>query len=307
MAQLVKLHNYISRYERNIYHYPGRFIHLKKEKWKKTNMEWNQPTPLQSSETHPPQSKWKNLWGKVKKEKKGSEEVTEELLPVLLTNKEKRQVFLDALFPFQLKWASSTISQMSFLDEDFKKDESLKYFLQRFPDTYLVFYHPVFTLKNSTMETDILLVGPYEIDIIKIMDNYQDGTFTVTNERTWEYDVNGVKRRVINPLLSLNRTERVIKSILKLYGNNFSIRKSVISRRNAILSSYSLYNTDYIDAQNHDAWLEKKREGAHLLKHRQLQVCEQLLTHCDSVAFQRPEWDQDKEFIEEELTHIPLK
>lgn len=33
MAQLVKLYDYISRYETNPFHYPSRFIQLKQDNW----------------------------------------------------------------------------------------------------------------------------------------------------------------------------------------------------------------------------------------------------------------------------------
>lgn len=40
MAQLVKLSDYISRYETDIYRYPSRFVRLKKERWKRFSSEW---------------------------------------------------------------------------------------------------------------------------------------------------------------------------------------------------------------------------------------------------------------------------
>ena len=33
MGQLIKLQNYTSRYEQNIFHYPSRFVMLKKQQW----------------------------------------------------------------------------------------------------------------------------------------------------------------------------------------------------------------------------------------------------------------------------------
>ena len=40
MAQLVKLQDYISRYEWNPYHYPAQFIRLKRQNWKKLQEQW---------------------------------------------------------------------------------------------------------------------------------------------------------------------------------------------------------------------------------------------------------------------------
>src|SRR5690625_4091912 len=60
--------------------------------------------------------------------------------------------FLNELSPFQLKWATSTISQTSFIDPSYNDDPTLKHFLQRFPDIYLLMYYPVFTIKNAPID-----------------------------------------------------------------------------------------------------------------------------------------------------------
>ena len=42
LAQLIKLRDYISRYEMNPYHYPTQFIRLKRENWQKLIDMWEQ-------------------------------------------------------------------------------------------------------------------------------------------------------------------------------------------------------------------------------------------------------------------------
>src|SRR5699024_3182271 len=75
--------------------------------------------------------------------------------PMPETEEQLKRFFLDSIFQFQLNWASATLSQMSFLDRDYYNDLKLKYFLQRFPDTYLFMYHPVFKLKNAQVDADL--------------------------------------------------------------------------------------------------------------------------------------------------------
>ncbi|WP_338472038.1 hypothetical protein R4Z10_04640 [Niallia sp. XMNu-256] len=43
MGQLIKLQDYTSRYEQNIYHYPARFVTLKNQQWAKTQKSWETP------------------------------------------------------------------------------------------------------------------------------------------------------------------------------------------------------------------------------------------------------------------------
>jgi hypothetical protein len=40
MGQLIKLADYISRYQRDAFHYPGQYIRLKQENWKSLVKKW---------------------------------------------------------------------------------------------------------------------------------------------------------------------------------------------------------------------------------------------------------------------------
>lgn len=40
MGQLIKLENYISRYQQDIFHYPSQFSRLKQENWKSLFDMW---------------------------------------------------------------------------------------------------------------------------------------------------------------------------------------------------------------------------------------------------------------------------
>jgi len=40
LAQLVKLHDYISRYEADLTRYPTQFVRLKKNQWKRMKIQW---------------------------------------------------------------------------------------------------------------------------------------------------------------------------------------------------------------------------------------------------------------------------
>src|SRR5699024_12750495 len=63
MAQLVKLYDYISRYESNPHHYPSQYIRLKKEHRRKLQDRWlpevnSSSKSVQESESEPRKSKW---------------------------------------------------------------------------------------------------------------------------------------------------------------------------------------------------------------------------------------------------------
>ena len=79
---------------------------------------------------------------------------------------ELKQNFLNQLLRFQMKWGSSTLREKSFVDQSFFLDERLRFFLQRFPDTFLVLYKPIFLLKNAPVEVDVILLTPVDASCI---------------------------------------------------------------------------------------------------------------------------------------------
>lgn len=296
MAQLIKIENYISRYERDTFHYPGQYIRLKQENWQKLVQKWesqvdevkhnevtNNEKPSEST------SKWKHFF--YKKEQVDDEiiEPEEETLP--RSKEALKQYYLDTLLPFQIKWASTTIGEMSFLDRTYYDDLILKYFLQRFPDTFLLLYRPVFQLKNASLDGDIIFITPVGIDIIHLVERSSGEQIIVGDDRTWYTEENNVQTRFLSPMLSLNRTEKIVRSILAANNVALPIRKIVLSRTNNISFSIEPYVTTFVGKDQHEKWLSENRNFVSPLKHVQLKVAEAILKHCDTASFRRPEWE----------------
>ena len=96
MAQLVKLFDYISRYESNPFHYPSQYIRLKNENWKKLQLQWeNEQTRgidyFQHEKKQNEQQK-KARWNPFKKESNEQvyEKETEQPMPELLPSTKKQ-------------------------------------------------------------------------------------------------------------------------------------------------------------------------------------------------------------------------
>lgn len=303
MAQLIKLENYISRYERDIFHYPGHYIRLKQENWKKLHHLWLEHQEMKieeieedtSSSIQP--SRWKSLFFKQSKAREEIDDYTDtDIDPVRPTTiDELKRYFLDSLLPFQLKWASSTVDKISFLDKGYETDELLKFFLQRLPDTFLVMFRPIFKLKKTVVEADIIIIHPVGIEIIKIFNLEPSKSIIVQDGRTWFTEENNIQTKMLNPMISAGRTEKIIKSILSFEELDFPIKKVMLSFENSIHFHAEPYNTVLIDKNNIETWIRKKQQFVSPLKRDQLKVSEALLRHCDTVAVPRPEWNQEKE------------
>src|SRR5699024_3145859 len=138
--------------------------------------------------------------------------------------------FLNQLYPFQLKWATSTLTHVSYTERDHFFDHDLKFFLQHFSDIYFVMYYPIFSIKKAPIDVDILLISLVEIEIISIIDANDKDSVIVTDERTWIIEGNKKESKIISPTIGLKRTEHVVEGILQSYGLSYNIRKTVLSK-----------------------------------------------------------------------------
>ncbi len=313
MAQLIKLQDYISRYEWDTYRYPTQYIRQKKDQWERFYSEWRNPSLQEESEEKEQAEageekeknslfqKWRQRFIKspvIVEELTPDEEVVKRQKPLLklpATEEELKQVFLDRLLEIQMKWASSTVSQVSVVDSSYFKDPLLRFLLQRLPDTYLVMYRPIFEVKQAAVETDIILITPIGVEILSFVELETDEVIMAGDERTWTITAqkNEVPNRIINPLLSLKRSEKWIKRFLKEERIDIPIKKTVISRTNRILYATSPYQTEIIDHLTFPEWFKEKRSVHLPLKKRQLNVAESLLRNSLSYSFPRPEWEEE--------------
>src|SRR5690625_3537374 len=161
MAQLIKMYDYISRYEANPFHYPTQYIQLKRENWRKLNDMWeNGPSIVETEDESIKEIGKKRVRFNINPfaRKLKVEEVIQVEQQLPKTKKELTQYFLNKLFPFQLKWATSTISQVSFTDKNVQNDLQLKYLLQSIPDIYLMMYYPIFNIQNVPIEGEIIFI-----------------------------------------------------------------------------------------------------------------------------------------------------
>ncbi|MGM8213394.1 NERD domain-containing protein [Virgibacillus sp. W0430] len=279
MAQLIKLEDYVSRYEWNVYRYPSQYIRLKRENWKKLVQRWQN----EQDANH-----------RTDKEMQSEEGGDLKHPPLPTTNEKLKQYFLDELYPIQLKWATSTVTDVSFTSKNYEKDNLLKYFLQRFPDIYLIMYYPVFNIQKAPIEGEIIVISPIGIEIINILEIASAATIMASSERTWRIDNgNGTFSKQISPLISLKRSEQIIKAILQAYNIEFPVKKTVLSRTNHILFATESYQTRIVGKRQYDQWFKEKRQLSGTLKSVQLKAIEALLKHCQTTSVKRPEWAEE--------------
>lgn len=299
MAQLVKLQDYITRYEWDMYRYPSQYIRYKQTKWRKLYDMWEYPgyiipnaeTETEKETTEP--SRLQKIKSIFKQTAKKEKETPSKTVTLPETEEDLKHYFLRKLLPFQLKWATSTVTNISALKESYQTDQRLQYFLQRFPDTYLLMYYPIFSLKKAPVDADIIIISPIGIDIIHMIEEEPNRTIIAGDERTWMIEEGDKQTKILSPYISLKRTEQIIKRIFYANDIQFPIQKVVLSRTNPILFHTSPYQQQIIGKHEHEEWFMKKRSISSPLKNRQLKATEVLLKNCQTTSVRRPEWEED--------------
>jgi hypothetical protein len=301
MAQLIKLQDYISRYETDSFRYPGHFIRMKKDGWSKLIDQWeasqleenDSKTVTEGQMGEKSSFSLKNIFNRNKDNKQFLPELIERsnITPAVQSKDELKQYYLDKLYPIQLKWASSTLHESSFLDNKYQYDPLLKYFLQRFPDSFLVMYFPIFKLKQAIVEGEIIIITPIEIFCIHVMEVNHHITIVPTDNRMWYFEQGEIQSSKLSPLIPLKRTENIVKSICKLYGVELPIKKVILSRTNRIKFQSEPYHTSYVGKDQYEDWFSQMRQISSPLKHNQLKIAESLMKHCQTTAVNRPEWE----------------
>jgi len=237
LAQLIKLQDYISRYEVDMFRYPSQFIRQKRKQWDLKKLE--------------------------------------------------KQPFLDGIFEFQLKWASSTVREKSYVDKEFYNDPNLKYFLQRFPDTYLVLYKPIFKLKKAPIEVEIIIISPTTTWLITMLEGEEDSVFLGSNERFWIERIGKQTKKVLSPMIELDRMDGIVRTLFSLYGVELPIRKVILNRTGYFDFPEVPYDVELVEKRNYDEWFSNLRNMSSPLKHMQLKAGNVLLQYCQTVCVRR--------------------
>ncbi len=311
MAQIIKIQDCISRYEQDPYHYINQFIRLKKQRWqsikeiaekKKGSLHYDKGAA--DDETVGKRKKTFTL--KRKKEasdiNKGKEadewfngldgETDESLIArIPAAGEELVSFFKEYVYEFQLKWASSTISDISRLSREIKSDKILHILAQQLPDSYFIMYRPVLQVNQAAVELSVLILTPLEICCISFLEGERDSAFIGSKDRFWkEKTVRGKERSLLNPAVELLRTGTVLSGLLKGSGIELPVRKVIVSRTSYIDYPELPYGIDICDKRHWKEWLEKQQKNFAPIKSQQLKTAKILLSHGVSDSMRRQEW-----------------
>lgn len=329
MAQLVKIQDYISRYEIDLARYPTQFIRLKQNQWDRVKHQWQNGEVIE---------RWEHLSEEMQEEKKPSffqklflynkekldstaeiedieqvkisnewsvdeeaipkEDTTLLFEPNLLympnTMEELKKMFIDQFFHFQMKWASSTLREKSYVDPKYMRDTLLRSMLQTLPDNYFIFYYPIIRVKKAPIELDIVIMTPTECLCITVLEQEEQAVYIANSERFWTKKVGKAEKKLLSPLIQLNRMERIMEQLFMQNGVEMPIRKVLLTRNGYIDYPGNMYGVHFIDKRKFPEWMEKLKRSVSPMKHMQIRAAQTILNNVQTTSFQRDIWNTEQ-------------
>lgn len=319
MAQLVKLHDYISRYETDIYRYPSRYVRLKKERWTRLLNNWEVKRDLADLTTsllknnnieqmEEEETSKNKLRSKLKQwfSKRNNDSFTIDNLSVaydaenddysffqemayyqtLETKEQLRDAFKEELLRFQFNWASSTISEQSDVRSKYYFDPFLSFMLKELPDSFFIFYEPVIYLRKAPVDFDTIILTPSEIWLIATLLGNENTIYQNLSEKYWLRIHKKEKEKILNPGIMIRRMRSVIEHILLDRELSFSIKTAIVAKDSYIDIPQTEQRIKLIDRRNFDAWHRKMVRNVAPIKHQQLKIADVLLQQ--SLTISRP-------------------
>ena len=326
MAQLVKLQDYISRYQIDLARYPTQFVRLKNSQWERVKRQWelgeeisewqhdndSENDSFEEKERFSLLKKW--FAGRQKADSGDVEqvEITNELVSdedsipeeeTTLTFEPKivyapqsihelKRMFIDQFFHFQMKWASSTLREKSYVDPRFLRDSLLRDLLQKLPDNYLLFYYPILQIRKAPIELDVVLMSPTECICITVLDAENQAVYVGGSERFWIKKVGTKDSKVLNPLINLNRMESVLTQLFKQDNIDMPIRKVVLTRNGYFDYPGTSFGIQFIDRRNYGEWMEHLKKVSSPMKHMQIRAAQTILNNVQTTSFNRDIWQK---------------
>ncbi|MCM3387424.1 NERD domain-containing protein [Ureibacillus chungkukjangi] len=328
MSQLVKLQDYISRYQIDLSRYPTQFVRLKKIQWDRVREQWvsgdelPQWQHMEQQENEKESKKTFSFFDKFKIKRSPKEtddieaveimndlisqegEIPEEESTLFFepnivykpnTIEELKKLFLDQFFHFQIKWASSTIREKSYVDPKFLRDTLLRSILQGLPDSFLVFYYPIIKVKKAPVELDIVLLTPTECLCITVVEQENQAVFVGEGDRFWTKKFGKTSNKLLNPLIQLNRMESIISKIFLENEVEMPIRKILLSRNGYFDYPGTIFNVQFIDKREFPNWMQNLKHYSSPMKHMQMRAAKVLLQTVQTTSFNRDIWNAENE------------
>jgi hypothetical protein len=317
MAQLIKLYDYPSRYEADMYYYPSQYVSLKKEQWNRINdtfeselfqeYRMNIIQEQEYSVIEQPEKKrfLSSVFDRFKKKEIVEVEQNKEDVPFYYvrefflqynpSSKEGlRKSYKEFMFQIQMKWATSLIGHEITAHNPMIRDNLLRHFLMKLPDNYFVMYRPVFYMGDAQVEVEMIIISPLATWCITSLNGEVDSTFVAKKGNFWVNKSLRSEQKVLNPMHASHRMGKVVRAIYDKKDIEMPIYHVLLSKNGYIDYPYPPTDVHLIDRRNVKKWYESLIQLSSPIKFQQVKATQALLETC-----KRGMQQEEDELVEE--------
>jgi hypothetical protein len=317
MAQLIKLYDYSSRYENDMYYYPSQYVSLKKEQWRRISdtfeselfQEYRMNILQEQEYSVVEQTEKKgflsSIFNRFKKQDEVQSETKQNDVPFYYvrefflqynpsSKEELQKLYKEFMFQIQMKWASSLVGNETNTNAVVKYENLLKYFLMKLPDNYFVMYRPVFYVGDAQVEVEIIIISPLATWCITNLDGEVDSTFVAKKGNFWVNKSLRREEKIINPMHALNRMGKLVQAIYGKKDIEMPVHHVLLAKNGYIDYPYPPTDVHLIDKRNMNKWYQSLRHLSSPIKFQQVKAAQALLETCKQAAKQ-----EEDELVEE--------
>lgn len=157
-----------------------------------------------------------------------------------------------------------------------------------------MFYYPVLKLKKAPIELEIIIMTPTECLIVKLLEHEDQAVYVADGDRFWTKKVGKFEKKVLNPMIELNRSETIVKQLMHMDEVDIPVRKVLLSRNGYIDYPGSAYGAQIIDKRNFIDWYMALRRSSSPMKHMQMKASQAILRHAETTSFNRDIWQTEQ-------------
>ncbi|WP_348775009.1 hypothetical protein [Psychrobacillus sp. NEAU-3TGS] len=136
---------------------------------------------------------------------------------------------------------------------------------------------------------------PTEIVCIVMLEGQNLDAFIGSGDRFWIRKSGKEEKKVLSPMININRMESILLQVFKKEEIDLPIRKVILSRNGYIDYPGSSYNVQFVDSRTYGEWFLSLKNSPSPMKHMQFKAAQAILNLVQTTSYSRSSWDLDSE------------
>ena len=148
-------------------------------------------------------------------------------------------------------------------------------------------------IHSSQRELDMMIMIPTDCLCITVLEQEEQAVYIANSERFWVKKVGKQDKKVLSPLIQLNRMEKILEQLFMQNGIEVPIRKVLLTRNGYIDYPGNMYGVQFIDKRKFPDWMQNLKRSISPMKHMQIRAAQTILNTVQTTSFHRDIWNTE--------------